>query len=76
MAVGTGKQEEQRQTRATAQQGVDAIAAQEGTGVVVRGMADRRIRVAAAPGQDRRAIHDEVPSANEAQVPCELHDDH
>jgi hypothetical protein len=76
MAVGGGEEEEQRQARAAAEQGVDAIAPQQGTGVVVRRMAHRRIGVTAPPRQDRSTIDDEVAPADEAQMPCELHGDH
>jgi hypothetical protein len=68
VAVGGGKEEEQGQARPTAQQSVDAIATQQGTSMVMRGMADGGIGIVAAPSEDRGAIDDQVAPADDAQV--------
>jgi hypothetical protein len=68
MAIGRGEEEEQRQARAATEERVDPVAQEQCAGMMVRGMTDRGIRVGPAPGQDRRAVHDEVASAHEAQV--------
>jgi hypothetical protein len=52
VAVGGGQEEEQGQAGAAAEQRMDAIAQQERPRVVVRSMPERRIRVAAPPGQE------------------------
>jgi hypothetical protein len=44
--------------------------------MVVRSMADRRIRIGAAPGQNGRAVHDEVARTDEAAMPRQAYDDH
>ena len=47
---------------------MDVIAPQQRPSVMVQGVAQRSIGIAAAPGQDRRAVHDEVASAEQAQA--------
>ena len=68
MPVRWSQEEEQRQAGAATEQGMDSISAQEGPSVVVRGVADSRIRVTTAPGQDGRAIHDQVAPSNQVDA--------
>src|SRR5258706_15037309 len=75
MAVGGREEEEQGQARAAAQERVDAIAPQQGACMMVWGVADGRIRVAAAPGQDGGAIEDEVAPVDEASVQRQADED-
>lgn len=72
VAVGRGNEAEQGQAGAIAKQGMDAVAPPQRPGVMVWGVAQRGIRVAPAPGQDRRAVHHEVSSAEQVQMEHEL----
>src|SRR5262249_6467935 len=53
---------------------MDAVSQQERAGVVVRGMAERRIGVSPLPGQDGGAVDDEIAPADEAPVAREAHE--
>lgn len=65
MHVGWGEQKEERQTGTPTQQGVHAIAAQEWARMLGWGMADRRIRISSAPGEDGRAVDDQIASPDQ-----------
>ncbi|HST88189.1 MAG TPA: hypothetical protein VLJ14_07420 [Ktedonobacterales bacterium] len=80
--VGRREQEQQRQRqrqrhpRPTTQQGVDAIAAQQRTGVVVRGVPHRGSGVSPAPREDRGAAADHIAAADQADMArAAYHDD-
>src|SRR5262245_21747506 len=53
---------------------MDAVSQQERAGVVVRGMAERRIGVSPLPGQDGGAVDDEIAPADEAPVARAAHE--
>ncbi|HEV2456720.1 MAG TPA: hypothetical protein VGS80_00020 [Ktedonobacterales bacterium] len=76
MAVGRRQEEEHGQARAPTKSGVDAVAHQQGAGMMVRSVAHRRVGVAPTPGQDGGTIHNEVAPTDETQMPRELHDDY
>src|SRR5438093_2178 len=65
MLVGWREQKEKRQARAAAEQGMHAIAAQKGTGMLSGSMTEGRIRVSPSPGQDGRAIDDQITRPDE-----------
>ena len=66
MGVGGGETEEQGQARAAAEQGMHAVAAQEGGGMMGGRMAVAGVGIGAAPGLERGAIDDEVARADDA----------
>jgi len=66
VAIGRSQAEEERQAGATAEQGMDTVAAQESGGMMGGGVAVLRIGVGAAPGLDRRAVDDQVACADDA----------
>jgi len=65
MAVGRGDQEMHRQAGAATEQGMDAIATQEGVGMVRRSVTGGRIGVRSAPDQDGSAIDDQIAGSDE-----------
>lgn len=76
VGIGRRDDEEERQARATTQQGVGAEAPQEGGRVMGGGVPAGGIGVAPPPGEDRRAVDDEIASAGEAAAEGRLdHDD-
>jgi hypothetical protein len=54
---------------------MDAVAAQERSGMVMGRMPHRRIRVGAPPRKDRGAIDDEIACADEPTMPCHADED-
>ena len=73
VAVGGGEAEEHGQARAAAEQGMDAIAAQDGGGMMGRGMTVLRIGIGATPGFNGCAVDDQVARADDA-LPERLRD--
>jgi hypothetical protein len=74
--VGAGELEEQRQAGPATEQGVDAIAPQERTGMGGGRVAQRRIGIGPAPSQDRGAVDDEVTPARQSQPQPGPHQEH
>jgi len=66
VAVGRGDAKEDGQAGAMAEQGVDAVAAQEGGGMMGGGVAVLGVGVGAAPGFDGGAVDDQVARAHDA----------
>jgi hypothetical protein len=62
------EQEEQRQAGAPTQQRVDAVAAPQRTGMVMRRVPECRIGVGAAPSQDRGAVAHASPPAHPVEM--------
>jgi hypothetical protein len=76
MDVGRREQEEQGEPGAATEQRMDPVAAQQWTGVMRWRMANGGVRIAVAPGEDRRAIQDEIAGADEPTMEGEPdHDD-
>src|SRR5947208_16670651 len=65
MEVRWGNQEMQRQAGASAEQGMDTIAAQQGAGMVGRSMTSSGIGIASAPSQDGSTIDDQIAGSNQ-----------
>jgi len=74
--VGWDQAEEHGQAGATAEQGRDAVAAQEDGGMVGGGMAVRGVGIGAAPGFDRGAVDNEVARADDAPTDGLLNGEH
>lgn len=55
---------------------MDAIAQQEGAWVVGRGMAQRGIGISATPGQDGRAVDNQIVRMGEASPERRVHQQH
>ena len=68
VGIGGGQAEEQRQAGAAAEQRVDAVATQQGRGMVCGGMAVAGIRVGAPPRFERGAIDNQVACSDEADA--------
>ncbi len=67
------QQKEQGQARTSAEQGMDAIATEQCTRMVRRGMSHLRIGVTPPPGEDGRAIDDQITGADESTAEGNLH---
>src|SRR6266702_4351055 len=65
MAVRWGEQEMHRQAGATAEQGMDAIAAQQETGMVGGSVTSGRIGISSVPSQDGSTIDDQIASPDQ-----------
>ncbi len=65
MDIGAREQKEERQAGTAAEQRMDTIAVQERTGMLSRRMADGRIWVSAAPGEDGSTIYDQIARTNQ-----------
>jgi hypothetical protein len=71
MAGGAREEKEQGEARPAAEERLQAVAQQEGTGMVGGGVANCGIGIRSAPGEDRRAVDDEVAGAGQAHPePC------
>jgi len=68
VAVGRGEAEEHGQTRAAAEQGMDAVAAQEGCGMMGGRVAVLGVGIGAAPGFDGGDVNNQVTRADGALV--------
>jgi hypothetical protein len=65
MGIGRRKEKEDRQSRSTADERMDTVAAQEWTRMLGWSMAKGGIGIIALPSEDGGAINDEVVSPNE-----------
>lgn len=66
MNVGERQQKKEWQTRATADQRMNPIAAQEWVGMLCGSVTKSSIRIRPAPGEDRSAIDNEIARENPA----------
>src|SRR5437763_14274552 len=76
MKVGWREQKEERQARATTEQGMHPIAQQKRTGMLSGSMTKGRIRVGATPCENGGAIDDQIASTDEPTTQSGEHAEH
>lgn len=67
MGVGRRKAEDEWQAGAATHKRMQAVAAQQRSGMVGRGMADGGVGIGPAPGQEGRALHDPIAPVGQPQ---------
>src|SRR5439155_26827273 len=73
MHIGRREQKEERQAGAATEQGMHAIATQEGSWMVGRGMTNGGIGISSAPSQDGSAIDDQITCPNQTAPQSRQH---